>query len=372
MEAAAAEPAEAARQLPVLGERVRKTAEAGVRRRCGDEEDERAGQPDVDPQRPFDPERDVRPERVHDPHQRRAQPRRAELRRPVRRRKGRQPDQRDQHRHEDDGSDAEEEAPRQVASRPANLLGEVRDRLEPRVREERERQRERDLVPRGLRADVEPARERARREEEREAEQHEQQLRHEVEQRHDEAEGVKTRPPHQAHDRDRGDHDTADDHVARTLRDRVHADREAEVVREEERRERDHDQVVEEERPTGHEPGQVVERDADEGRGAARLSDRRRPLGVRHRHDEEEHADDREDERREPERMQRDDAEREVERGRHLAVRDGGERRRVQHALQPRQLAGHARNLPGEELRSSPEVRNSANGRARSPVGSVQ
>ena len=39
--------------------------------------------------------------------------------------------------------------------------------------------------------------------------------------------------------------------------------------------------------------------------------------------------------------MQRDDAEREVERGRHLAVRDGGERRRVQHALQPRQLAGH-------------------------------
>src|SRR3954447_10914820 len=149
------------------------------------------------------------------------------------------------------------------------------------------------------------------------------------------------RPAEQAHERDRDDHDAADNHVSGPLRDRVPADREAEVVREEERGERDHDQVVEEERPAGHEPGEVVERDADEGRGAARLSDRRRPLGVRHRHDEEEHADDREHERREPERMQRDDAEREVEGGSDLSVRDRRESRRVEYPLQPWQLPCH-------------------------------
>jgi len=121
----------------------------------------------------------------------------------------------------------------------------------------------------------------------------------------------------------------------------VHAEREPEVVREEEGRERDHDQVVEEERPAREEPGEVVESDPHEGRGAARLADRGRPLGVRQRHDEEEHADNAEHLRREPERMQGDDAEREVERRRHLAVRNGGEHRSVEHLLQPRQLAGH-------------------------------
>ena len=66
-------------------------------------------------------------------------------------------------------------------------------------------------------------------------------------------------------------------------------------MRHEERRERDHDQVVEEEHPAGEEAGEVVERDADERRGAARLADRRRPLRVRERDDEEEQADDAED-----------------------------------------------------------------------------
>ena len=45
---------------------------------------------------------------------------------------------------------------------------------------------------------------------------------------------------------------------------------------------------------------------------------------------------------RHPERVQRDDPEREVDRGGDLAVGDGGERRRVEDTLQPRELAGHA------------------------------
>ena len=124
-------------------------------------------------------------------------------------------------------------------------------------------------------------------------------------------------------------------------RDRVDAECEAEVVREEQRRERDHDQVVEEEHPAGEEAGEVVERDPDERRSAAGLADRRRPLGVRERDDEEEQPDDAEHDGREAERVQRDDAEREVDRRRDLAVGDRRERGRVEHTLQLRQLAGH-------------------------------
>jgi hypothetical protein len=264
-------------------------------------------------------------ERVDDAHQRCALPGRAELRRPVRRRVRRESDERDQHGDDDDETDPGEDAPRQIAPRLPSLLREVRHRLETRVGEERKRQRERDLVPRGLRTDVEPTRERARREEKGEAEHDEQQLSDEIEDRYDERERVEaTRPAHQADESDRDDHYAAHDHVAGALRDRMPADREPQVVREEEGRERDHDQVVEKERPAGDEPGEVVEGDADEGRRAAGLPDHRRPLRVRQGHDEKEDADHGENRRRQPERVQGDDAEREVDRGRHLAVRDGG------------------------------------------------
>src|SRR5581483_1419450 len=73
-----------------------------------------------------------------------------------------------------------------------------------------------------------------------------------------------------------------------------------------------------------------------------RLADRGRPLGVGERDEHEQKADRAEHRRRQAERMQRDDAEREVDRGGDLAVRDGGERGRVEHALQTRELAGHA------------------------------
>ncbi len=123
--------------------------------------------------------------------------------------------------------------------------------------------------------------------------------------------------------------------------DRVHPDRQPEVVRQEERRERDHDQVVEEERPAGEEAREVVERDAVKVAAPPVSPIAVVPSAYDRRHDEEEQADDRQHHRREPERVQRDDPEREVERGGDLAVRDGGERRRVEHALEPRQLARH-------------------------------
>jgi hypothetical protein len=63
------------------------------------------------------------------------------------------------------------------------------------------------------------------------------------------------------------------------------------VVRHEERGERDHDQVVEEQRPAGEEADEVVEGTAHERGGTARLRDRGRALRVREGDHDEERAD---------------------------------------------------------------------------------
>ena len=76
----------------------------------------------------------------------------------------------------------------------------------------------------------------------------------------------------------------------------------AEVVRDEQRGQRDHDQVVEEQRPTRDEPDEVVERPPREGLRAAGLGHRGRALGVRERDDEEEQAGEGEDDGRQAER----------------------------------------------------------------------
>ena len=72
-----------------------------------------------------------------------------------------------------------------------------------------------------------------------------------------------------------------DDHVPRVAVERVHLQRAREVVRQEERRERDHDQVVEEERPAGHEAGEVVR--ARGGRTSRRRPSRGARPSPRHR-----------------------------------------------------------------------------------------
>ena len=330
---------ERARQLAVLAERVGEPREARDRRRDRGEQDQCPARPDEEANCVAEPERNLATHLLGDADERCAQPAVPERRvGPGERGDGDDGDC-DVDRH--DRADRDEERAREVDARPPRLLREVRDRLEAGVGEHREGHCEEERVPGRRGTERGSMRERVRREEEDEAGNDEEQLHEQVECRDDEADGVERRTPEEPYRRDEHDRADRDHDIPGVALERVDPESGAEVVRHEERGERDHDQVVEEERPAGHEPGQVVERDADEGRGAARLSDRRRPFGVRHRHDEEQHADDREDDRREPERMQRDDAEREVERGRHLAVRDGGERRRVQHALQPRQLAGH-------------------------------
>jgi hypothetical protein len=118
-------------------------------------------------------------------------------------------------------------------------------------------------------------------------------------------------------------------------------ERPAQVVRQEERREGDHDQVVEEQRPTGHEPEQVVERASHERRRAAGLGDRGRSLRVRQRDEEEEHAREQQHDGRQAERLRNDDAEREVERRGDLVVGDREQRGRLENAFEPAQLPCH-------------------------------
>ena len=114
-------------------------------------------------------------------------------------------------------------------------------------------------VPGGMRAERRAVRERVRREDEREAEHDEQQLRQQVERRDDDPDARRaTGAERAARSATKTITATADDDVPRVAIERGHTERAGEVVRQEERRERDHDQVVEEERPAGEEPGEVV------------------------------------------------------------------------------------------------------------------
>ena len=339
------EAAERTRELAVLAEGVREPCEPRNRGRDRDEQDEGSGEADVEAQCRREAARDVAVERGHDSHHRCVQPASPEGGCAVIGWERRQGHEADRDVDQDDEPDPGKEAARQVASRLARLLGEVRHRLEPRVGEHRQRQGEGDLVPGRLGADRDSARERVPREEQREAERHEAELRDEVEHGDDDPVAVEGRATEQADHSDADDHADRDDQVPGVPAEGGHLERGREVMRQKERRERDHDQVVEEERPAGEEAGEVVERPANEGRGAARLRDRRGALCVRERNDQEEGAHEREHLGGEPQRVQGDDPEGDVDRGGDLAVRDREERRGVEDALKAGDLARHKRRL---------------------------
>ena len=148
-ERAPVQTAEGARQLPVLAERVREAAEARERRRRREQQDERAREPDVHAQRRVQPSpEDAGRARRRFPSAARRAQRVSQLGRAVADGKRHQADDRDPDVDGDDRADAAEEALRQLHAGAPRLLREVRDGLEPRVREHRERQREDELVPR--------------------------------------------------------------------------------------------------------------------------------------------------------------------------------------------------------------------------------
>ena len=285
--------------------------------------------------------REVLSEHLDDAEQRREEPLLAEAGLAVRDGKRRKPDHRDRDVEHHDDADRAEQAARNVDPGPARLLGEVGHRLQARVREHRERQGKRQLGPARGRADLDTPRQGVRREEQGKAEQDDQQLRHEVEHRHADSGRVETRSPEQAHDGDGADRGYTDDDVPRVSLQCVDLQRPTEVVRQEERGEHDDDEVVEEQHPAGAEAGKVVEGLAHERGRAAGLRDRRDALRVGEGDHEEEQPRQQQHLGREPERVAGDDAQREVDRRRDLAVGDREQRRGAEDSLQRGQLPCH-------------------------------
>jgi len=132
-------------------------------------------------------------------------------------------------------------------------------------------------------------------------------------------------------DEDHDDRDAADD-VPRVLPQRLPEDRE--VVRHEERRDRDRDDVIEHLCPRGSERDQLVEGVAGKARRAARLGITDCPLGVCRRRGSEDQAADDEDERRQPEGDPCHEPEGVVDRRADVAVRRREQRRGPEDTLE--------------------------------------
>ena len=106
----------------------------------------------------------------------------------------------------------------------------------------------------------------------------------------------------------------------------------AQVVRHEERRDGDREDVVQRQRPAGEERDDVIEGMAGERGRPARFGEHRRALGIGFRGQREQAAGEDEHQRRQPERMGGDEAERVVDRGADVAV-GGGEQAGDAHRL---------------------------------------
>ena len=280
-------------------------------------------------------------ERLDDADERRAEPLCAEGGLASDDRVSRDPDDPDHGRDEHRRPQAAEQAARHRLPGLARLLGQVRERLEARVREHGQRQRVREVVPARGGAGMHALPEVVEREEQAESEADQDHLRDERDGSDDHRDSVEPRAADQPQHRDRQDDEHRADDVPRVVSQPLPADRVAEVVRREERREGDHDRVVEEQHPARQEPDRIVERAAGEHRRAARLGDRRRPLGVRERDEHEQRPDAEQHPGRQAEREERNDPEREVDRRAHLAVGDRGERPSGQAADESWQAARH-------------------------------
>ena len=348
------EPAEDLRQLPVARHRVRDARGSdhpGVR---GDEQDGGGEDPDVDLEPAEQPALDA--DVLDDPEDRVVREpallgRQREQRRvlPVDQLHGqrRQGDGRQGEVDREDGERDELVRVRHGAHRVARLLGEVRDRLDPRVGEHRDRDRDREARPRRRHPPVDVRGQRLRAQHEGEAQDHEQHLGREVDHREADRELRRLRHPDDVERHERDDHDRPADDVPRVRAQRLPEDRE--VVRDEEGRDGDRDDVDEHLRPARDEADDLVEGVAREAGRAAGLREAGRALRVRRGGHREHRARDDEHHGRQPERVDRREAEGVVDRGADVPVRGGEQRGCAEHALHAHLAApsapGHRRSL---------------------------
>ena len=232
--------------------------------------------------------------------------------------------------------------PRHVPARVDRLLGHVRDGLDPGIGEHRQRQREDQVRVRRRRAEIDLVDEQRRVQDQHRADGDDQHLRGEVEHREDEVEVRRFPEPPDVQPGQGRDHDQAADHVARRVRQR--RPERAQVVGHEERRDRDREDVVEAQRPAGDERHELVERVPREARGTARLGEHRSALGIRLGGEREQPARKHEHDRRQPERVGGDQAERVVDRRAHVAV--GGREQTAHPYAAPQSVGLNSSHLP--------------------------
>ncbi len=254
----------------------------------------------------------------------------------------RQRRQRDQRQGEVDREDGDHHAldrRRDRVVRVARLAGHVRDRLDARVRDGADRDRQQELGQgRRLAEERQVVDEDPRVEDQRDAEAHDRQLAAEVDHGEDEVDADRVLDAAHVDECQQRDDDRRQHDVPRRLLEAF--PREAPgIVRREERRDGDRDDVVEHLRPGREERPQLVERAPGEQRRAARLGIHRGRLGVCRGGAVEERSRDQEDERREARRERRDEPQRVVDRRADVAVRRREERVDPEHALQSVELA---------------------------------
>ena len=220
-----------------------------------------------------------------------------------------------------------------VSRRVACFLRQIGHRLDPRVRDHRDRNGEEELAPRGCHTPVEVCVEDdAVIENQREADTHQQELRGEVEHGERDVQAGCFPDPDDVQEHEENDHERASDDVPRVLAQGAPEDRE--VVRDEERRDGDRDDVVEHLRPGRAERNELVECVAGEARGAAGLGIANGALRIRRGSSGEDEPADEKDERRQSERDSGDQPERVVDRGADVAVSSREERRSPEHAFE--------------------------------------
>ncbi len=338
-----AQTADSARYLPVGGERVRQPGEAEHLAVDRDQQGGRRGGTDQVAARVDEPFGLVR---VHDAEDRRLHEAAAERRRTRLHRLSHQRRRADDHEEQQRDRRRQDHNAAQATPAHPHLAGEARGRLDPDQRHAGDAEGEDRVLPLRRLAQLDGVRDRTHVEE---LGERDHAHRHQHDDRGERHAQCRSEPASRdAADVDRcheQQREPGDEHLDEAVVDARFEH--GQVVGDDDRTRRHHDQVVEQDRPAGDEAPELVEGVARERRGAAPLDMERGALDVGGHRDGEEEPGDHVDERRQPERVAGDDAEREEHRGDDGAQRDGEQRGLAQPARdpQPRSLGALAEPL---------------------------
>ena len=312
--------AQALGQLPVVAHREGEAGDADQPGIGGDQQDDRRQDADVVAEDVGEP--GPQPEVLHDPQHRVIRELGAEVGRVMARHvvdgHGREGDQGEEGVEAEHGHHRQPHPLRNRLRGILRLLRHVRDRLDARVGDHSHRDPEKEVPPARCHTEVDVVDQDARAEDQDQPDHDQDHLRAEVGDRQDQVEPARLLGPLHVECRQEDDHDDAADDVARRVSEPRPED--GQVMRHEERRDRDRDDVVEHLPPARDEADQLVERVAREARRSARLRVHDGRLGVGGRRGHEDQAGDHEGNGGQAEGEGGCDAQRVVDRRAHVAV----------------------------------------------------